>query len=107
MIDEDGYPDDPGLAIERTLMAWGRTALVFVGLGGLLVRFGEREHVEALAYSVAVLSLVCGAVPYGLSRRAYAEQRLPLMGPAELRWVAIATAVISVLAGLTVVLGLT
>lgn len=104
--DDDAFPEDPGLAIERTLMAWARTAFAFAGLAALLIRFGLNEHDIALAAPVAALALAAGLAPLWLSRRAYAERSLPLMGFTELRIVALAMVAVGIGSAAVVVVGL-
>ena len=46
---EDIEDMDPGLARERTVLAWSRTGLSFLALGGALVRVGPLAGLTVLA----------------------------------------------------------
>lgn len=104
-------PEDRGLAMERTVMAWGRTSMALVGLAGLLVRFGVElggghVQVEVTAYAVAALTLITGGLAWWMTRDAYAHGRLPFLSRAQHRAFAAAACVVSVGTALTVLLGL-
>lgn len=101
-----GRPQEHALAIERTVLAWSRTALVLVGLAALLVRFGEREHVEAAAYAVAAVAVGTAAIFWRSSRAAFANGAAPLVGFAGIRLFATVVALISLGTAGTVLAGL-
>jgi uncharacterized membrane protein YidH (DUF202 family) len=48
---------DPGLAAERTELAWTRTAIAFAAVGGALLRYHPLVGVPVLALSLAVWEL--------------------------------------------------
>ncbi len=75
---------DPGLARERTVLAWSRTGLSFLALGGIVIR------VDPLA-GLAVLAL--GGAAAGATRW--------LTRPRALRLIAVGTAFVA-LVGLVV-----
>jgi uncharacterized membrane protein YidH (DUF202 family) len=49
---------DPGAARQRTRLAWQRTSISFLALGGLLLRLGlsHRSAIEAAAAGTALLT---------------------------------------------------
>jgi uncharacterized membrane protein YidH (DUF202 family) len=52
-----GFDEDPGLARERTQLAWTRTAIAFAGLGGAIVKFSPLEGIPLLAMAPLVWGL--------------------------------------------------
>lgn len=99
-------PEDPGLAVERTVMAWGRTSLGLAALAALLVRFGAQEHVEAPAYAVAALAMLAAGLGWWASLVGYREGRLPFLSPGRLRAFGTITTVVFVGSAATVIAGL-
>jgi uncharacterized membrane protein YidH (DUF202 family) len=59
--DEHRETANPGLAEERTYLAWQRTGLSFAAVGALLLHLAVRIHHPA-AYLPGVLGLTLGAV---------------------------------------------
>jgi uncharacterized membrane protein YidH (DUF202 family) len=98
---EDMEDIDPGLARERTVLAWSRTGLSFLALGGVLVR------VDPLA-GLAVLAL--GGVVWLLGYLHHRSMWAPagaarwLTRPRALRLIAGGTAFVAVVALLIAVL---
>lgn len=62
---------DPGLASERTALAWSRTALGIVGVGALLLRFARVESVPAAGEVVAACAVLVAALAWWQGRRSY------------------------------------
>jgi uncharacterized membrane protein YidH (DUF202 family) len=92
---------DPGLARERTVLAWSRTGLAFLALGGVLIR------VDPLA-GLAVLALggVVWLVGYVHYRSMWAAARPArwLTRSRALRLIAVGTAFVALVALLIAVL---
>ncbi|WP_051814036.1 DUF202 domain-containing protein [Kitasatospora sp. MBT63] len=76
---------DPGLQPERTLLAWGRTALVLTVDALLVLRAGLVADRAALTATGGLLAAAaCGFLGYGLRRRRRLERpgALPRAVPA-------------------------
>ena len=55
---------DPGLAAERTVLGWQRTAFGLLGAAALLLRFAARESVLGLGAIVAAGGLLAAGVAW-------------------------------------------
>lgn len=66
--DITGEGPDPGLANERTLLAWNRTALALAAIGALIVRAsaGTATAVPGIALGVLILAAAGATWAYGL-----------------------------------------
>jgi uncharacterized membrane protein YidH (DUF202 family) len=53
---DDQYPD-PGLAKERTELAWRRTDIAFIALGGALVKMNPAIGLPTLAISALIWAI--------------------------------------------------
>lgn len=62
---------DPGLAGERTALAWSRTALGIVGIGALLLRFTRVASVPLIGEVVAAGTLLSAGLAWQYGRRSY------------------------------------
>lgn len=60
-------PSDPGLQVERTWLAWGRTALSFVAVGALLMHAG-RSGAGPVGVVPGLAVVACGVATYVLGR---------------------------------------
>jgi uncharacterized membrane protein YidH (DUF202 family) len=97
-------PEPPGLARERTGLAWQRTALGFVGLGGVVL--GVAAHREAptlLVPSVALLAVAAAVWRHG--QRAYARPEVQAQ-PRAIALLAVATAAAALVAAIVVLVRL-
>lgn len=102
-------PPLEGLATERTALAWTRTALAAVALGGLFAHAGaSATGVRAVAGWLAAscaFALGAGAWLYGHAlyeqTRARLAAGLPVVRPGDLRWVS--RAVVALALGAVVV----
>jgi uncharacterized membrane protein YidH (DUF202 family) len=65
-------PERPGLARERTGLAWQRSALGFVALAGVVLSVAAHREAPGLIVLSAALVAVAGAV-WREGRRAYAH----------------------------------
>ncbi|MFD0571489.1 DUF202 domain-containing protein [Kitasatospora gansuensis] len=66
---------DPGLQPERTLLAWGRTALVLTVNAALVLRTGLADRQPGLVTLGGLLALTaCATYGYGLRRRRQLER---------------------------------
>jgi uncharacterized membrane protein YidH (DUF202 family) len=83
---------DPGLARERTVLAWSRTGLSFLALGGILVRVDPLAGLAVLALGGVVW--VLGYFHHSSMWRAARTSRR-LTRPRALRLIAAGTAFVS------------
>jgi uncharacterized membrane protein YidH (DUF202 family) len=88
---DDPEERDPGLARERTSLAWTRTALSFAALGGVMLKVNVLTGLVILAVAPAVWQV--GRVARGRSPAA----GLPVVGAARLFLIAISIVAVSLL----------
>lgn len=88
---DDPEERDPGLARERTMLAWTRTALSFAALGGAMLKVNVLTGLVILA--VAPLIWQAGRVTRGRPPAA----GLPVVGAARLFLIAISIVAVSLL----------
>jgi uncharacterized membrane protein YidH (DUF202 family) len=93
-------PDDPGLARERTALAWQRMALSFITLAAVTLGAAAHRGEPDLLIPSAALFAVAGAV-WRYARRRIADRSLPTARPVAL--LAAATAVAALAAAVLVV----
>ena len=95
---------DPGLAAERTALAWTRSALSLAAIGALITRAATDSHVPLLGYPVGITLVIAATVLWAYGGAAYRSgrsQRPPdraQPSPAGLRMIAAATAAIAAFA---------
>jgi uncharacterized membrane protein YidH (DUF202 family) len=94
--------DDPGLAIERTALAWNRTSLGLAANAALLLRLGLEADEPLLACAASALVAAAAAATWtygrlsaGHNRRALLDAR-PVARPQALRAIAVATVITAV-----------
>lgn len=68
---------DEGVASERTVLAWERTAIASVAVAALVLRAGIVEGLLAVAIPIATVLVLAGAAEWLFSRRIYAEHDRP------------------------------
>jgi uncharacterized membrane protein YidH (DUF202 family) len=92
---EDMEDIDPGMARERTVLAWSRTGLSFLALGGVLVRVDPLAGLTVLA-----LGGVVWLLGYFHHRSMWAAARPArwLTRPRTLRLIAVGTASVALVA---------
>jgi putative membrane protein len=97
-------PERSGLARERTGLAWQRSALGFVALAGVLLSVAaHREAPGLLALSAALVAVAVAVWRQG--RHAYARAEVRAQQQA-LRFLAVATAVVALVAAVVVLVRL-
>jgi Domain of unknown function (DUF202) len=99
---EDMEDIDPGLARERTVLAWSRTGLSFLALGGILVRVDPLAGLAVLALSGLVWLL---GYFHHRSMWTAAGAAGWLTRPRTVRLIAVGTALVSLVALAIAVLG--
>jgi uncharacterized membrane protein YidH (DUF202 family) len=65
---------DPGLQLERTHLAWSRTAAGFILNAGLVARLSRLVHPPALAWALAAVLAATGAWAWLYGRTSYASR---------------------------------
>lgn len=91
---------DEGVASERTVLAWERTAIASVAVAALVLRAGIVEGLLGLAIPITALLVVAGAVEWLFSKRVYLEHQRPYAHGAVLH-----PRAIFVLAAVTMIVG--
>lgn len=69
---------DVGAQLERTTLAWIRTALALTAAGGLTTRCATRTAAPPLGYSVAAVLLATGVAAGTWSMRSYERRQAEL-----------------------------
>lgn len=64
-----------GLANERTLLAWSRSALSLAAIGALTLRYGAEQHAYLFAYPVAGVALLGAIASWGYANVVYRDRR--------------------------------
>lgn len=96
---DDPEERDPGLARERTSLAWTRTAISFAALGGAVLRVNVVTGLIILAVAPLVWQLgrITGSGSPGT--------RLPAVGRVRIRLIAVSVVAVSLLSLLVALLG--
>jgi uncharacterized membrane protein YidH (DUF202 family) len=71
--------DDPGLARERTALAWTRSALTMAASGVLIARAAFVGHLPVLGVITAVGMAILSALTWRNGQAIYRERRQPWM----------------------------
>ena len=105
--DHDRRAHDPGLAAERTALAWSRTALAVAAVAALLLRIAERHPTPVAGLLTASVALLVALAMWAYGRHGYrpgAQARLAAREPTALWATSIAVAAIGVAAAVSVLL---
>lgn len=97
--DDDPEERDPGLARERTSLAWTRTAISFAALGGAVLKANVISGLLVLAVAPVVWQL--GRVSRGRAMRT----DLPTVGATRLFVIALTIVAVSLLCFLVAIFG--
>ena len=97
--DDDPEERDPGLARERTSLAWTRTAISFAALGGAVLKANVISGLIVLAVAPVVWQL--GRVSRGRATR----NDLPAVGATRLFIIALTIVAVSLLCFLVAIFG--
>lgn len=98
---------DPGLAAERTALAWNRTALAVAAVAALLLRIAERHPSPMAGLATAIIALLVALAMGAYGRRGYrpgAGARLAAREPTALWAAAVAVGSIGLAAAVSVLL---
>ncbi len=96
---DDPEERDPGLARERTILAWTRTAISFAALGGVELKANVAAGLVVLAIAPVIWQL--GRV----TRSAAPKSDLPVVGARRLFVIALAIAAVALLCLVVAILG--
>ena len=105
--DHDRRAHDPGLAAERTALAWSRTALAVAAVAALLLRIAERHPTPVAGLLTASVALLVALAMWAYGRHGYrpgAQARLAAREPTALWAASIAVAAIGLAAAVSVLL---
>ena len=69
---------DVGAQLERTTLAWVRTALAFAAVGALLARFATATDLPLLGHAVGAILVATGVAVGGLATRSYPRRHAAL-----------------------------
>ena len=72
---------DPGLARDRTALAWTRSALNMAATGTLIARGAFIAHLDALGIASAVAMAMLALLTWRHGEAIYRERRHPSMSP--------------------------
>jgi uncharacterized membrane protein YidH (DUF202 family) len=97
-------PERPGVARERTGLAWQRSAFGFVALAGVVLSVAAHRESPGLIGVSAALAMAAVAV-WRQGRRAYARPEVEAQ-PQAVAFVAVATALAALVAAVIVLLHL-
>ena len=97
-VDYDLEERDPGLARERTSLAWTRTAISFAALGGAVLKVNVITGLIILAVTPLIWELG------RMSRIGAAETNLPAVGATRIRLITASIVVVSLLSLLVALL---
>jgi uncharacterized membrane protein YidH (DUF202 family) len=93
---------DVGAQLERTSLAWVRTALAFTAVGALIGRFANSTAAPALANAIGALVVATGVTAGASAVRSYNRRHAglhrgrPVASPAPLLCVALALTLASI-----------
>lgn len=96
---DDPEERDPGLARERTLLAWTRTAISFAALGGVVLKVNVVTGLIVLAVAPMVWQL--GRISQSDSPRG----QLPAIGPVRILLITVSIVAVALLSLLVALLG--
>ena len=105
--DRDPPARDPGLAAERTALAWSRTALAVAAVAALLLRIAERRSAPVAGLLTASVALLVALAMWAYGRRGYrpgAQARPAAREPTALWAASVAVAAIGLAAAFSVLL---
>ena len=97
-------PDVPGVARERTGLAWQRSALAFGGLAAVVLGVAARRDAPGLLVPIAALLAVAATV-WRQGRRTYGRSEVAAQ-PRPLALLAVATALAALVAVIVVLIRL-